>query len=393
DSEDELDSDGYTSWDYSSEDADDERSEDSSESQEEDEVEQSHGPRRLRQLVQKEVEIMFSRRYEQPRTRLPRAPSLLHHTLHVWKNTRPDRFRTNLRVDPMTFDKIVAKIIDDPIFANDSRNAQLPVEEQLGVALFRFGHDGNAASMQKVADWTGLGKGTVHLCTRRVIIAITRPHFMQDAVRMPTPAEKSKAKAWVQKHSCRAWRNGWCFVDGTLVPLCDRPYWFGQSYFDRKQNYSLNIQIINLPNLHIIDFAYGHTGSIHDSTAWEETRCAQEHNKIFVNGEWIWADSAYPVCSNDEQLRRNLSLISKINTWIVAPYKKPDRDIPENEVFNNHLSMLRIRSEHAIGFLKGRFHSLKGLRVYIKNEKTHKIATYWIAACIGIHAFAMLCEE
>jgi hypothetical protein len=89
----------------------------------------------------------------------------------------------------------------------------------------------------------------------------------------------------------------------------------------------------------------------------------------------------------------NSSLNFKINTWIVTPYKKPERDIPENEIFNNHVSMLHIRSEHAIGFLKGRFHSLKSLQVYIKNEKTHKIATYWVAACIGIHAFAMLCEE
>lgn len=55
--------------------------------------------------------------------------------------------------------------------------------------------------------------------------------------------------------------------------------------------------------------------------------------------------------------------------------------------------MVRIRSEHAIGFLKGRFQSLKGLRVLIRDENTHKFATYWILACLGIHSFAMKCEE
>jgi hypothetical protein len=55
--------------------------------------------------------------------------------------------------------------------------------------------------------------------------------------------------------------------------------------------------------------------------------------------------------------------------------------------------MIRIRSEHTIGFLKGRFQSLKGLRISIKDEKTHKFATYWVAACIGVHSFAMQCEE
>ena len=54
--------------------------------------------------------------------------------------------------------------------------------------------------------------------------------------------------------------------------------------------------------------------------------------------------------------------------------------------------MVRIRSEHAIGFLKGRFHSLKKLRVQIKDKKSHKFTTYWVVACIGIHSFAMMCE-
>lgn len=54
--------------------------------------------------------------------------------------------------------------------------------------------------------------------------------------------------------------------------------------------------------------------------------------------------------------------------------------------------MVWIHSEHAIGFLKGRFHSLKGLRVRIKDKKSHQFATYWVAACIGLHAFAMQCE-
>ena len=55
--------------------------------------------------------------------------------------------------------------------------------------------------------------------------------------------------------------------------------------------------------------------------------------------------------------------------------------------------MVWVRSEHAIVFLKDRFHSFKNLRVSIKNKKRHILATYWVAACIGIHSFAMQCEE
>jgi hypothetical protein len=83
----------------------------------------------------------------------------------------------------------------------------------------------------------------------------------------------------------------------------------------------------------------------------------------------------------------------QLEEWMISPFKKPFSELPGNEEFNNHVSMVRIRSEHAIGFLKGRFHSLKGLRMHIKDEKTHKFATYWVAACVGVHSFAMQCEE
>lgn len=263
-------------------------------------------------MVREIVEDMYSQRYEKARDPLPRGPSFLAHVLHVLKQSRPDLFRQELRVSPETFDQIIAKLTTDPVFTNNSRNAQLPIEQQLAIVLFRFGHDGNAASLQKVANWAGVGKGTVLLVTQRVMTAILRRSFMSEAVCMPTMEEKEEAKAWIEKHSCKAWRSGWCFVDGTLVPLYSRPYWYGESYFDRKCNYSLNVQaslhfvfelkvilnflqIISLPNLRIIDFGYGFTGSTHDSTAWSHTRLAQEHEQLLSDGEFVWADSAYPV--------------------------------------------------------------------------------------------------
>ncbi|KAJ7735368.1 hypothetical protein B0H16DRAFT_1327126 [Mycena metata] len=186
---------------------------------------------------------MHSSRYREPRNTLPCGLSYLHHVLLKSKAGRPDHFRQNLRVSPATFDKLVKELERDPVFFNDSNHPQLPVEQQLAVALYRFGHNGNAASVQAVANWAGLGKGTVHLITRRILTAVLRPGFMQSAVRMPTPEEKEQAKRWVKKHSCHAWRHGWCFVDGTLIPLDQRPTWYGESYFDRKCNYSLNFQV------------------------------------------------------------------------------------------------------------------------------------------------------
>lgn len=85
-------------------------------------------------------------------------------------------------------------------------------------------------------------------------------------------------------------------------------------------------------------------------------------------------------------------MYEQIDNWVIALYKRPERDLPDNEAFNKRVSMLRIRSEHAIGFLKGRFQSLRDLWVLIQDEKTHKSAVYWVIACILIHSFATRCE-
>ncbi|KAF6755645.1 hypothetical protein DFP72DRAFT_753761, partial [Ephemerocybe angulata] len=154
----------------------------------------------------------------------------------------PAIFRQDLRVDPATFDELVNELEDNPIFTNKSHHAQMLIEHQVAITLYRFGHFGNSASLSKVARWAGCGKGTVTLVTNRVMHAILSPSFLEKAIHAPTPTEKAAAKDWVEKHSCKEWRDGWCFVDGTLIPLYERPHWYGESYYDRKGNYSLNFQ-------------------------------------------------------------------------------------------------------------------------------------------------------
>ncbi|KZT25916.1 hypothetical protein NEOLEDRAFT_1156052 [Neolentinus lepideus HHB14362 ss-1] len=282
-------------------------------------------PSHLGRYVQHAIDAMYEKCYEQPRDKLPWAAGFLSHVLDVLKTAQPEKFHENLCVSPHTFNKIVAALEKDPVFQNNSDNKQMPVEQQVAITLYRFGNDGNSASLQQVANWSGVAKGTVGLVTQHVMTAILHPDFMGEAVHYPTPEEKEAAKRW---------HDSWCLVDGML------------SYFDQKSNYSLNVQIVSLPNLQIIDFGYRYTGSTHDSTAWEATRIVQEHESVFEDDEFIWADSAYLI-------------------W----------------------------SEHAIGYLKGRFHSLKGLHVSISDEASHKFATYWVVACIGLHAFALRSEQ
>ena len=67
---------------------------------------------------------------------------------------------------PECFDALLAAIQGHPIFHNNSHVEQLSVDVQLAIALYRFGHYGNAASVCKVAIWAGVGFGTVTLATR-----------------------------------------------------------------------------------------------------------------------------------------------------------------------------------------------------------------------------------
>ena len=128
-----------------------------------------------------------------------------------------------------------------PVFLNDANVSQGPVNKQLAIAMFRFGHNGNAASVEAVAQWAGVSAGTVVNCTRRVMIAFLALH--DSAIRWPSEDEKEKAKQWVEEVSCHAWRDGYCMADGTPIVLFQKPGYHGEAYFDRKSNYSLNLQV------------------------------------------------------------------------------------------------------------------------------------------------------
>jgi hypothetical protein len=68
---------------------------------------------------------------------------------------------------------------------------------------------------------------------------------------------------------------------------------------------------------------------------------------------------------------------------------RPEKDEGRNPEFNYALSGIRIRSEHAVGYLKGRFPSLKGLRLRIDNRDHQLFATTWIIACMVVHNFCI----
>ena len=110
------------------------------------------------------------------------------------------------------------------------------------------------------------------------------------------------------------------------------------------------------------------TGSAHDATAFEHTTAAKYPDWSFEGEEFAWADSAYA-----------------INSHTIPVHKKPASDDPANSLFDKVVAHLRVRSEHCMGALKGRFQCLCGLRVNTHSKQDHHAACRWITITIILH--------
>ena len=108
------------------------------------------------------------------------------------------RFVNMLHVTPLVFQTILTLIEEHPVFANNSNNAQTPVEQQLAVTLFRMGRYGNGASLEDIARQGGCSEGSVENYTDRCFEAIESLHDL--FVRRLTSAEKEVKKKWMDEH-------------------------------------------------------------------------------------------------------------------------------------------------------------------------------------------------
>ncbi|KAF8992329.1 hypothetical protein BDQ17DRAFT_1432470 [Cyathus striatus] len=106
------------------------------------------------------LEELYHQRYLDRRS-IPKTPDNLNMLLNEYKDRFPDIFRSYTGLTPACFDTLVSVLQDHPIFYNNSTFEQMPVVQQVAIALYQFRHYGNAASTIKVALWAGVSYGTV----------------------------------------------------------------------------------------------------------------------------------------------------------------------------------------------------------------------------------------
>ena len=305
--------------------------------------------------------FIYAERYLEPRISVPKSRDWSENVLPKYDD---GRFRQIVRVSRNAFGIILWSIKSHPVFTNNSRVDQLCIEQQLQIALYRFGRFGNAASVMDVARTFGVSEGTVINCTKRVIEAILS---LEDTyLRWYTTRESTNMKKRIYQRS--GFSNCLGFLDGTAIVYAEKPVKDGEFYYNRKSDYGLNCQIVADLDTRIRFFFLGYPASVHDSRCIEESDLCGHPEDFFDDGEYILADSAYTLSDRT-----------------ITPFKKPASLQPDNAAFNEILSSMRVRVEHCIGILKNRFQSLKGMRQKVAGKKGAREVVYWVKACAILH--------
>ena len=136
-------------------------------------------------------------------------------------------------------------------------------------------------------------------------------------------------------------------VDGTLLPLEYWPTANGKDCKGRKLGYSVNAMIVCDDNALIWDYVVGWPGSTHDNRVWSNMDLCLGSHKYFASQEYVLGDSAF-----------------QPSHVMIPVFKKPSGAILERrkEFFNERLAKPKVKSEHCIGVLKGRFPFLKNIQ-------------------------------
>lgn len=218
--------------------------------------------------------LVQSSRYLVARERISSSTQL---NADIFRESIPNsRFRQRTRMDKSSFERVVNEIKDNPVFHYNSRFPQAPAWLQLAVALDRFGNYGSGASLSRSQGLWGTGKGPIDAYTDRVVTALN--DLSAQYVRWPSGAERTKIS---RRMTSTGFRGCVGFIDGTTIPLCQKPAVDGECCFDRKQRYRLNAQVVCDDRRRIIIAFYtGWPGSCSDSTIYQEISLSKNSLKI-----------------------------------------------------------------------------------------------------------------
>lgn len=270
------------------------------------------------------------------------------------------RFTSCLRVNRQQFSIILQEIQNDDLFSTAlNHQLQFPVHLQLAIVLHRLGGQGD--TNLKIAACFGIGDGgTIDKITKRVFTAIMK---LEKKYIFWPDAEERRDIGQLTAHELP---NCMGYLDGCEIRLSYAPYPNHNAYFSRKSQYSNKIQAICDHKLRLRSVVVGYPGSVHDARIFSESAIGSNPQNFLSDSEWIAADSAY-----------------KCTKYVITPYRSNSRAVNsrQRKAFNRYFSCFRVRIEHFFGRLKGKFCSLKEMKIKLNSLQKHKFFCQWIIVC------------
>jgi len=283
--------------------------------------------------------------------------------LNVIRSWPEQKFQQTFRMTPIAFQKILGMISNHSVFYNDRHTYQIQPEFQLAVALYRFGLSGTGASRANIANFFKISEGAVTKYTDRVMVALLS--LEPSVVKWPSPPEKQILKSDIQDLTGFPSMIG--IVDSTYIALSYKPSKNGEDYYCRNEVYAVVALIVCDHKGKITYIHVGFPGSSTDSHVFLNSRLWLSREDLFHGEEYLLADSAFP-----------------LSAICIPPFKETSSQ-PDDVEFDGHLASVRVKSDHCIGMLKGRFPSLRGLQVQLLSNHDHMQVNLWVRACAVLH--------
>ncbi|PLW48657.1 hypothetical protein PCASD_03429 [Puccinia coronata f. sp. avenae] len=263
------------------------------------------------------LQHVLSQRYLHPR-RSPKSRGEF--DIEKLFNMSDSEFRQAARTSKEGFMHVLDKIVGHEVFHRGGRRPQLPIPHQLALTLERLGSNGNGASIGRFSRNLTVGRGTVVKVLRWVVEALIS--LGQTYVQWPNKDRCTEISDVMRKEGFPGCVG---FVDGTTIPMFQRPGFDGEVFFDRKKRYSLNAQIVCDCDKYITMFSTGWPGSTGNSKSYKRMQLHLDPTQFFDEGQYLLADSAY-----------------KSSHTVIPGYKYPASNIQINADFNYCLAKARV---------------------------------------------------
>ncbi|XP_055905426.1 putative nuclease HARBI1 isoform X2 [Eupeodes corollae] len=164
-------------------------------------------------------------------------------------------------------------------------------------------------------------------------------------------------------------------IDATHITI-PPPKRHKESYYNRKQKFSLVLQGVVDADQKFIDICCGEPGSLDDSSVLKRSalykRAQTNYFRLFPSNTYLLGDSAYAP-----------------SKWLVPPFRNYDQLTDQQKSFNYLHSSTRIVVENTLGLLKERF---KRLSVFTEQQDLSSLRKIIVSACV-LHNFCIIHDD